>query len=258
MNSAERRRQRRIDQQRLERQALLQRTPPGTTKQQMLSTVGPPAVKTFPLKVDFSVDMTKWHEYIAKQMAATSFSFGPLVFSDSAPSPPSVDPTRLAVLKDATPYKVICRTPDYVQVITAWRAWAVVYANDGWRLKALGVDHVWEPKKQLDARCTKNSGGLTFRLGSFGQAEKVEQHPAPQMDCTCGVWAFKELDSLVAAIGSSYGQIRVLGQVSLWGRVVETVNGYRAQHAYPSELWLLDNSLEELGLIYDVPVRMIS
>jgi hypothetical protein len=43
--------------------------------------------------------------------------------------------------------------------------------------------------------------------------------------------------------------------VSLWGRVVETENGYRAEHAYPSELWLLDDSLEELGMVYDVPVR---
>lgn len=70
-------------------------------------------------------------------------------------------------------------------------------------------------------------------------------------------WAFKELDSLVAALGSKYEDIKVLGQVSLWGRVIETENGYRAQYAYPAELWLFDDSLEELGLVYDVPVRTI-
>lgn len=162
--------------------------------------------------------------------------FAPLA-EEEVKRPPSVDPAKLAKLKDAEPYKVPERIPDAFAVITAWRGWAVTAIEGQWRLKALGKSHVWEPRKLLIARCDKGAS-----------------HPAPNFDCQCGVWAFKELDGLVSAL-QRYTDIRVIGNVSLWGRVIETENGYRAQYAYPSELWLLDSSLEELGRIYDVPVR---
>ena len=154
---------------------------------------------------------------------------------------PSVDADKLESLKTSEPFRVTPRVPDRVEVITAWRAWCVDYdQEEGYRLEALGRDAIWEPRKIFRAVCDED-----------------EEHPAPCADCQCGIWAFKELDGLVAAIGNKYGAVRVLGNVQLWGRVIETENGYRAQYAYPSELWLLDSSLEELGLIYDVPVRMI-
>lgn len=173
--------------------------------------------------------------------------------------PPSVDAAKLEALKTAEPYRVQKRMPDYVHVITAWRGWRAVWTDDGLRLKALGQNHIWQPKKQMDADCVKSDPSPFMQAFAPGRDIQIApKHPAPQMNCECGVWAFKEIDSLVAAIGSNYADVRVLGQVSLWGRVVETENGYRAQHAYPSELWLLDSSLEELGLIYDVPVRSIA
>src|SRR6185503_12060832 len=70
-----------------------------------------------------------------------------------------IDTAKLDALKIAEPYKVETRVPDYVSVITAWRAWRVVN-QDGWRLKALGAEHVWEPKKALNAEC--NSGSKLY------------------------------------------------------------------------------------------------
>lgn len=147
---------------------------------------------------------------------------------------PTITPERLNALKQATPYKVKPRVPDMVEVITGWRGWAL----NGGRLQALGQSHTWPAKEALIAECARRA-----------------EHIAPGWNCNCGVWAFKDLERLTAAIGSGYNAIKVIGSVSLWGRVIETENGYRAQYAYPSELWLLDESLEELGLIYDVPVR---
>jgi len=166
-------------------------------------------------------------------------SLSSLVWDDVVERAPAVDPVKPESLKTAEPYKVVKRQPDYMEVITAWRAWKV----EGTRLNALGSTGVWEPLKAIEATCNNSfsSGG----------------HPAPQMDCQCGIWAFKDLDRLVGAL-STYSGIRILGKVSLWGRVMETENGFRAQYAYPAELWLLDDSLEELGLIYDVPVRKVS
>lgn len=151
------------------------------------------------------------------------------------PVAPSITESKLEALKAATPYKVQPRVPDMVQVVTGWRGWKLSTTG---HLQALGQQHEWPARQPLQAECASRGG-----------------HIAPAWDCSCGVWAFKDLDRLIAAIGSAYNSIKVIGSVSLWGRVIETENGYRAQYAYPAELWLLDPSLEELGLIYNVPIR---
>jgi len=51
-----------------------------------------------------------------------------------------------------------------------------------------------------------------------------------------------------------YHDIGVVGTVSLWGKVIETEHGFRAQYAYPKELWL-DEGMLELGWIYKIPIR---
>jgi hypothetical protein len=60
---------------------------------------------------------------------------------------------------------------------------------------------------------------------------------------------------------------RVIGEVSLWGRVVECSQGYRASIAYPARLWVptrrpdgqaLDVEAVALDLLdYGVPVDLI-
>lgn len=145
----------------------------------------------------------------------------------------------LGKLKQAEPRKVEKkhRMPDLTTVIVAWRSWAVF----GDKLKALGQNTLWEPKKAIQAIClsvTAKHTGKDF----------------PYSNCNCGIWAFKTLDILIEAI-KSYREVAVIGKVSLWGKVIETENGYRAQYAYPAELWLKSEEQEELGLLYDVPVR---
>lgn len=158
--------------------------------------------------------------------------------ADVAPAPKSVfDPKTVDKLKNAEPRKVSKKSPDLVHVITAWRAWRV----SGEKLQALGQNDIWEPKKILEAKCSTAQG-----------------HRAPQKACECGVWGFKSLDNLIAALkAGNYHKQSVIGKVSLWGRVIETENGFRAQFAYPEELWLTSSELEELGYAYDVPIRMV-
>ena len=196
-------------------------------------------------------------EHIEKMLIPTGQLF-PSVFREVElePKPPAIDTSRLAELKDAEPYRPVKRQPDYVHVLTGWRAWRVRYTNEGRRLQALGQDHVWEPKKQIAAECAK-SGSVSIFFGPPPFQERTCQHAAPAFNCECGIWAFKDLDRLVKAVEDRNNKIEVLGSVSLWGRVIETENGYRAQYAYPSELWLFNRELEELGLIYDVPVRCV-
>lgn len=149
----------------------------------------------------------------------------------------TIDREKIESLKNTEPYVVHARMPDMVHVVTGWRGWKL---KDG-LLSALGVDGTWPVREALRAAC-RNGGN--------------EQHLAPYWNCQCGIWAFKDTDRLLPAL-KGYG-VDVVGSVSLWGRVIETENGYRAQYAYPSELWLLNPALEELGLLYGVPVRTVS
>lgn len=167
---------------------------------------------------------------------------GNLVPVGEAPAPPvkRFGKNTLDALKKAEPRKVGQRVPDSVEVITAWRAWRTVNVNGEWQLKALGVDKPWEPKKMVTAVCTSDPN----------------KHPAPCQSCECGVWGFGELDVLMQAL-DSYSAQTVIGQVSMWGRVIECANGFRSQFAYPKELWLADKGMEQLGYSYGVPIRTI-
>lgn len=203
--------------------------------------VAPQSVDAPRVETDvFSETLRRMHDQLLQQMAQPIQWFQPpstwpaLTFRVQE-SAPTIDAKRLDSLRAAAPHKVKPRVPDMVHVITGWRGWGL--STNG-RLQALGQSHVWPAKEALVAECATRG-----------------VHIAPSFSCSCGIWAFKDLERLIAAIGSGYNAIKVLGSVSLWGRVIETENGYRAQYAYPSELWLLDDSLEELGLLYDVPIR---
>jgi hypothetical protein len=51
--------------------------------------------------------------------------------------------------------------------------------------------------------------------------------------------------------------VDVIGEVEIWGRVIECENGWRSEYAYPKELWLLGEGLESLSWKYGVPVRRL-
>ena len=70
-------------------------------------------------------------------------------------------------------------------------------------------------------------------------------HVAPHFDCTCGLWAFRDENrarSLVKTVtkvplrASSPTVNALYGSISLWGRVVEHEQGFRAEFGYPSQI----------------------
>jgi hypothetical protein len=164
-------------------------------------------------------------------------------------------PTAPETAPEATdPPPALLGVPDVVQVITAYRAWRTGRVGGQVRLFALGVNVVWEPRQQAEAEC-KLFGPLSKRAFSSHEPRRRD-HEAPHFHCQCGIWGFKSLENLLSALGPSY-KPSVIGKVSLWGRVIETENGFRAQYAYPEQLWPASDSpsCEEVGLIYGVPAR---
>jgi hypothetical protein len=66
-------------------------------------------------------------------------------------------------------------------------------------------------------------------------------HEAPAYDCCCGIHALATPERAAAYLRSEGDKgapavQRVLGAVSLWGRVVEATNGWRASVAYPHRI----------------------
>ena len=111
--------------------------------------------------------------------------------------------------------------PDYISPIIGYRVW---------RWDAAGLKSVcgepWFPGQPLAARC---------RAGN-----SHDSHEPPQTDCTCGIYAAKTFHHLCSAGYDRYG---VHGEVNLWGKVVEHELGWRAQLAYPENLFLSPDTL---------------
>ena len=146
--------------------------------------------------------------------------------------------------------------------ILAQRSWLVIRTEVGFRLGPLVCSpSVWagvvpgEPKK---AYCTL-----------YGV-----QHDAPVAGCTCGIYAMKsEHVQVLQGNPPGFQETYIArGRVALWGRVIEHEFGYRAEFAYPYELFrethatsckkmpgfpaiaAQPTTIDELARVYGVPV----
>jgi hypothetical protein len=162
----------------------------------------------------------------------------------------------------------VSAAPDYVEPIVGWRTWLVVCEGEGLRLRSVVYDTPWSTHNELIARCLSwhRAFSLPWRKGS--------EHVPPARGCGCGIYAAREPEEAASYLeGRSWadalGVHRVIGTVSLWGRVVECTRGWRGSHAYPNRIyvpatrapyWLRAERAEEVALAltdYDVPVELL-
>ena len=118
--------------------------------------------------------------------------------------------------------------------VTGWRAWTVVETHAGLRLGSVLHDLAWPSGRAVVAEC---------RLGEDPFAVPAAPHPVPGAGCNCGFHAARDSsDALSYTRGRDEpGTVcRILGEVTLWGHVVQTESGWRASHAYPSRLYVPD------------------
>lgn len=100
------------------------------------------------------------------------------------------------------------QAPDYIEPLRAYRAWEL---RDMRLVSLNGVP--WEAGQAMVAKCEYDSS-----------------HVSPEVECTCGIYAGKNLEHLCEI---SYAQRGIHGEVDLWGVVQECELGFRAQYAYP-------------------------
>jgi hypothetical protein len=144
----------------------------------------------------------------------------------------------------------------YTEPIVAWRLWRVrrldtLAGERPPRLAAagrLGIPKFWEPRAATTAVCS------SYRTS----------HEAPWPSCRCGIYGLRTRELAEQALGKyarGGAPNWALGRVSLWGRIVECEQGWRAEYAYPYDLVLFTNDAalgDELRKLYAVDVTVRS
>jgi hypothetical protein len=141
----------------------------------------------------------------------------------------------------------ICELTDAAPVV-GWRAWVVTETADGLRLGSVLYEEVWAPGTTALASCRRREDFF---------AEPIPPHATPSSDCACGFHAARDpADALSYLKGRNEPSTvcRILGEVALWGRLVQTETGWRAAAAYPVRLYVPDEALAEPLAVYGVPV----
>lgn len=136
--------------------------------------------------------------------------------------------------------------PDKIAPELGWRVWLVV-EHEGDRLalhSAVQALVEWPVRKELVAECRRRP--VTLLTIST-------PHDAPDEQCGtdgghgCGIYGSATLEGCSGYLNGSYSPERVrgrrvvhrvYGRVSLWGKVLEADRGWRAQRAYPHDLWV--------------------
>jgi hypothetical protein len=135
-------------------------------------------------------------------------------------------------------------TPTYAEPLLGWRLWHV---DRDHRLLSWSQDAHWPERGQFEARCRRLLGRCDG---------------APRRGHACGIYALRtrELaEALVRQLPAPVTGAIALGRVSLWGRVIENVDGWRAQFAYPYDIELLggdEGVARELRRRYAIDVAL--
>jgi hypothetical protein len=132
--------------------------------------------------------------------------------------------------------------------VIGWRVWIVTATTDGLRLGSVLHDQVWAPGTTALASCQRHEGLF---------AEPLPPHQTPSPVCGCGFHAARDpVDALSYLRGRDETATicRLLGEVALWGRLVETGGGWRAAAAYPVRLYVADEAIAEALGVYGVPL----
>jgi hypothetical protein len=120
------------------------------------------------------------------------------------------------------------RTP-----LVGWRMWDIL-PDSMPRLQSLsnakGV--AWEPMVPQIGTCNSRD------------PSEITDHSCPSWEHRCGVHAVKELPQVkkwgAPCVGRTSKYVRIIGEIDLWGRVLEYSEGFRAEWGYPKKMYVPD------------------
>lgn len=158
--------------------------------------------------------------------------------SSSASTPSDALPSEVA----ATPF-------------VGYRAWGLqrVYPT-GAVLTSFYDGATWTPRQRFEGGCVESVPSQQMRYMSTYKPDPFSHCASvPALGHTCGVYALKG----DVQIGGD--TLYAVGEVYLWGRVIDAEYGYRAQYAYPKKLAVVNGSDKVAGALefaYGVPCEV--
>jgi hypothetical protein len=155
----------------------------------------------------------------------------------------------------------VSSAPDYCEPIVGWRAWRAVQRQGDVYLMSLFHRDRWPAFEPLAGTC---------RSRKWSWPRRRVRHASPNADCQCGIYAstLKVAATYVEEPGADRwsfpAERTVIGQVALWGDIVECADGWRASLAYPRRLFVPAEArtrdaaylMQQLAR-YGVPVEVI-
>jgi hypothetical protein len=127
------------------------------------------------------------------------------------------------------------------ETLIGWRAWTVTETPEGLRLGSVLHELLWAIDEPALAECRRDEDPFAGAIGA---------HPVPGRECNCGFHAARDPANALSYLRGrdEAGTVcRILGEVALWGHVVETESGWRASHAYPARLYVPDGIARDLA-----------
>ena len=159
-----------------------------------------------------------------------------------------------------TPFAV----PDAIEPLIGWRYWCLDKKEGLLHSLSGAGGYLWAPDKRFEARCPVIKRGSIDRRYRFVSGMRTDMHEAPGEMCRCGIYAARDLMHLRRQMLTRLA-IKVVGEVSLWGKIIPGSKGFRAQFAYPRSLFVIQRTYDwdqsaaaEALSVYGVPVDVIS
>jgi hypothetical protein len=107
-----------------------------------------------------------------------------------------------------------------IEPIIGWRIWFIQHEDDCSKLSAWTQKRYWSLDEPTVAECEYRDSWL-----------HPSDLPVPDRLCRCGLYALKDPTRLIAELRYYMALHWVIGQVALYGRVLEGEYGYRAERA---------------------------
>jgi len=153
--------------------------------------------------------------------------------------------------------------PDAIEPVIGWRYWRVDKKERLLHSLSGAKGYLWQPHTRFEATCPViKRTGIDVRY-RFISGMRVEMHDSPGEMCRCGIYAARNLTHLRRQILTGLA-LNVVGEVSLWGKLIPGSKGYRAQYAYPRRLFVIQRTADwdqseaaEALSVYGVPVESI-
>ncbi len=143
--------------------------------------------------------------------------------------------------------------PDRTVPIVGWRVW-IVLSDRRLRSPMFGIP--WVPRRAVSASCLARSPIL-----HAPEKALIRPHSVPSAECTCGIYASRNLSDLVSNQLPTSLRVSlrnqqnppwlIAGKVELWGRVLCGERGYRAEYAKPAAFLIPETKLDLAVLLED-------